>query len=111
MIYPSLAGIDSIAGLEALYFNCPLLIADHAGYNLQYRDCALYFNSLDESDIVEKIKILNNIIIKDELNAKSKIIIKENTCYNYINTCLNIIDNFYLTRQCWSLKENYKGAI
>ena len=33
LVYPSLAGPDSISALGALYFNCPVLISNHLGYN------------------------------------------------------------------------------
>ena len=101
LVYPSLAGIDSICALEAMYFNCPVLISDNAGYNLQLHKAALYFNPLDENDIVEKIKMLSDIAIKDELIAKGQLLIKDSTCTKYVDKILNIGDNFYLTRQCW----------
>lgn len=107
LVYPCLAGPDSIAALEALYFNCPVLISNHLGYTLQLKKAALYFNPLDETDIVNKICKLNDLAIKDDLIAKGQAIIKENTSQNYIDKFLNIMDSFYLTRQCWSLEESY----
>ena len=109
LVYPSLAGPDSIVALEAMYFNCPVLISNHLGYNQQLKKAALYFNPLDEIDIVEKIKMLNDIPTKDELISKGQVLIKESTCKSYIDKFLNIMDNFYLTRQCWSLEESYDG--
>ena len=109
LVYPCLAGPDSIAALEALYFNCPVLISDHIGYNQQLKKAALYFNPLDESDIVSKIEELNDLATKDDLINKGHAIIKENTTQKYIDKFLNIMDSFYLTRQCWSLEESYKG--
>jgi len=107
LIYPSLAGVDSLAALEALYFNCPVLISDHLGYNKQLKGSALYFNPFDESDIVKKILSLNDLAILDEIIAKGKILLNESDFSKYIHNFLNIMDNFYLTRQCWSLEENY----
>lgn len=109
MVYPSLAGPDSIAALEALYFNCPILISDHLGYNQQLKKAALYFNPLDEGDIVSKILELNDPATKDDLISNGQILIREHTFKNYIDKFLNIMDNFYLTRQCWSLEENYSN--
>ncbi len=109
LVYPSLAGPDSLAALEALYFNCPVLISDHLGYNQQLRKSALYFNPLDETDIVSKIVLLNDMTIRDELIASGQILVRENKCKQYIDKFLNIMDNFYLTRQCWSLEENYNS--
>ena len=108
-VYPCLAGPDSISALEAMYFNCPVLISNHLGYNQQLKKSALYFNPLDEVDIVEKIKTLNDIQIKDELISKGKLLINELSPKDYIEKCLNLIDNFYLIRQCWSLKESYNN--
>lgn len=108
-IYPCLAGPDSLSALEALYFNCPVLISNHLGYSLQLKKAALYFNPLDESDIVQKIEDLNDLATKDDLINKGHAILKDNTTQNYINKFLNIMDSFYLTRLCWSLKESYKG--
>ena len=109
LVYPCLAGPDSISALEALYFECPVLISDHIGYNQQLKKSALYFNPLDEVDIVNKIQDLNDPATKDDLIANGKLIIKESTCQKYIDKFLNIMDGFYLTRQCWSLKENYRS--
>ena len=109
LVYPCLAGPDSISALESLYFNCPVLISNHLGYNQQLKKAALYFNPLDESDIVSKIQNLNDLATKDDLINKGQAIIKECTTQKYIDKFLNIMDSFYLTRQCWSLKESYKG--
>jgi len=109
LIYPSLAGPDSIAALEALYFNCPILISDQPGYKRQLKSAALYFNPLDEGDIVKKIIELNDAAIKDDLISNGQILIREHTFKNYIDKFLNIMDNFYLVRQCWSLEENYSN--
>lgn len=109
LVYPCLAGPDSMAALEALYFDCPVLISNHLGYNQQLKKAALYFNPLDEADIVSKIQQLNDLATKDDLINKGHAIIKENTAQKYIDKFLNIMDSFYLTRQCWSLEESYKG--
>lgn len=101
MVYPSLAGVDSISALEAMYFNCPVLISDNAGYNLQFHSSVLYFNPLDENDIVEKISMLSDYALKDELIARANLLIKDVTCSKYVDKILNIGDDFYLMRQCW----------
>ena len=106
-VCPSLAGTDSISALEALYYNCPVLISNHLGYIEQLKKSALYFNPLDEIDIVEKIKSLNDLAVKDELIANGNNLIKENGFKRYLDRFLNLMDSFYLTRQCWSLEENY----
>ena len=108
MLYPCLAGPDSISALEAMHFNCPVLISNHLGYNQQLKKAALYFNPLDEADIVAKIQELNDPAIKDDLISNGQIIIKENTTQKYIDKFLNIMDSFYSTRQCWSLGESQK---
>ncbi|MBQ7287741.1 MAG: glycosyltransferase family 4 protein [Candidatus Gastranaerophilales bacterium] len=108
MVYPCLAGPDSISALEAMNFDCPVLISNHLGYNQQLKKAALYFNPLDESDIVNKIQELNDPAIKDDLISNGQIIIKENTVQRYIDKFLNIMDSFYSTRQCWSLGESQK---
>lgn len=98
LAYPCLAGPDSIAALEALYFNCPVLIANHLGYNQQLKKAALYFNPLDETDIANKIQDLNDLATKDDLINKGQALIKESTTQKYIDKFLNIMDSFYLTR-------------
>lgn len=108
MVYPCLVGPDSISALEAMYFECPVLISDHLGYNQQLKKAALYFNPLDESDIVDKIQKLNDLAIRDDLISNGKVLIKENTSQKYIDKFLNVVDSFYLTRLCWSLKESYR---
>lgn len=109
LVYPCLAGPDSISALEALYFECPVLISNQLGYTKQLKKAALYFNPLDESDIISKIEELNDLAIKDDLINKGNAIIKECTSQKYIDKFLNIMDSFYLTRQCWSLKESYSN--
>jgi glycosyltransferase involved in cell wall biosynthesis len=109
LVYPCLAGPDSISALEALYFNCPVLISNHLGYTQQLKKAALYFNPLDEIDIVSKIQDLNDLAVKDDLINKGQALIKENTAQKYIDKFLNVMDSFYLTRQCWSLKESYRS--
>ncbi|MBR2069196.1 MAG: glycosyltransferase family 4 protein [Candidatus Gastranaerophilales bacterium] len=102
LVYPSLAGIDSICALEAMYFNCPVLISNNAGYNMQLHSSALYFNPLDENDIIEKIMMLSDLAIKDDLIAKGQSLIKNSTCSKYVDKLSNIGDDFYLMRQCWA---------
>ena len=58
---------------------------------------------------MEKIKILNDVQIKDELLSNGRLLISQLKSKNYIEKCLNLIDNFYLIRQCWSLKESYNN--
>ena len=79
------------------------------GYNYQLKNSALYFNPLDESDILEKLDELTNTACLDELISNGKILINENQCKYYIDKFLNLMDDFYLTRQCWSLKESYNN--
>lgn len=102
LVSPSLAGVDSISALEAMYFNCPVLISDNAGYNLQLKSAALYFNPLDENDIIDKINMLSDIALRDDLIAKGAALIKESTCSKYVDRISNIGDDFYLMRQCWA---------
>ena len=109
MVYPCLAGPDSIVALEALYFDCPVLISNHLGYHQQLKKSAIYFNPLDEGDIVEKILLLNDPAIRDDVISNGQILVREHTSKHYIDKFLNILDNFYLTRQCWSLEESYSG--
>ena len=52
--------------------------------------------------------MLNDIAFKDEMTAKGKLLIKENTSKKYVDNFLNIMDSFYLTRMCWSLEESYQ---
>ncbi len=109
VVYPSLAGPDSIVALEAIYFSCPVLISNHLGYNHQLKKSAIYFNPLDEADIVEKLVELNNQVYREELLSNGKILINESECKNYIDKFINLMDDFYSTRQCWSLKERYNN--
>lgn len=111
LVYPSLAGPSTIVALEAQYFNIPVLISDHIGYHQQLKKSALYFNPLDENDIVEKIQLLGDISLKDDLTQKGQHIHKESKANIYIDKFLNIVDDFYLTRRCWSLEENYKNEM
>ena len=107
LCYPCLAGPDSISALEAMYFSCPILISDNPGYIQQLKKSALYFNPLDEEDIFDKIRMLNDIATKDEILANGKNLIEQYTFKNYIDRFLKLMDDFYQTRLCWSLDENY----
>lgn len=109
LVYPCLAGPDSMVALEAMYFECPVLISNHLGYVNQLKNSALYFNPLDEADIVDKIQKLNDLAIRDDIIANGTLLIKENTTKNYIDKFINMMDSFYLTRLCWSLEESYRN--
>ena len=109
LVYPCLAGPDSMVALEAMYFECPVLISNHLGYVNQLKNSALYFNPLDEADIVDKIQKLNDLAIRDDIMANGRLLIKENTTKNYIDKFINMMDSFYLTRLCWSLEESYRN--
>ena len=56
-----------------------------------------------------QIKMLDDTVIKDELIANGSNLINSNTSKNYIDRILNMVDSFYLTRQCWSLEESYEN--
>ncbi len=111
LVYPCLAGPDSIVALEAMYYGCPVLISNHLGYMEQLKKAAFYFNPLDEMDIVEKIKLLNDIEKKDEILVNSKNLIEKSDFAGYIERFLDIADSFYSVRMCWSMKEMYEDKI
>lgn len=107
LVYASMLGPDNIPPLEAMALKCPVICADYEGAKEQLKDCALYFNPIDENEMIQNINYLKNENIKQNLTQKGEELAKTYNIENYLNKIETIFDNFSLIRECWSSKDKY----
>lgn len=107
LTYASYFGPDNIPPLESMALKCPVIASDIVGFREQLGDCALFFDSKDENDLVKKIKQLNDKKLVDDLVKKGEILAKDCSVENYISKMIEIIDDFAPIRECWSPTEKY----
>lgn len=107
LTYASFLGPDNIPPLEAMALRCPVICSDIDGMREQLGDCALFFNPIDEDDLIEKIKQLENNELRQSLIQKGEILAKNCSVENYITKMTEIIEDFVPIRECWSSTERY----
>lgn len=104
LTYTSFFGPDNLPPLEAMALRCPVIYPEIEGAYEQLRDCALYFNPLDEDDLVNKIEKLKYENVKNELIEKGENLAREYHVKNYVDNIFKIIDEFCPIRECWNYK-------
>jgi len=107
LVYASLLGPDNIPPLEAMALKCPVISSGITGMREQLNDCALFFDPLDENDLIDKLKLLENEELKQKLISKGEVLSKSCCVDNYVNKMIEIIDEFAPIRECWSSIEKY----
>lgn len=107
LTYASYFGPDNIPPLEAMALKCPVISGDVEGFKEQLGDCALFFDLKDENSLIEQIKKLEDVNIRNALIQKGEILAKNCCVENYILQMLKIIDEFVPIRECWSSTEKY----
>lgn len=108
MTFASMFGPDNLPPLEAMALSCPVICADFKGSKKQLGDATLFFNSLDENDLAEKIKNLyENEAFKVALIKKGYDLALKYTVNNYVNEFLKLVEEFRPIRECWSREEKY----
>lgn len=91
-VYPSIYEGFGIPPLEAMFFNCPVILSDIEVFKEIYRDCALYCNISDKYILKEKILILlEKEEVRHQLLKRKKFIFNkfcwENIIYIFVNYC------------------------
>ena len=64
------AGQEDGAFSVSMFVCCPAITADVPGAREQCRDAALYFNSMSEQDLAERIReLLQNNVVRDQFDS------------------------------------------
>ncbi|MBD3231335.1 glycosyltransferase [Candidatus Dependentiae bacterium] len=109
LIFPSFFGPDNIPPLEAFALKCPVIAAKVDGSQFQLQGAALLFNPTNEEELAHCVHKLHH-----NMQLRKKIIIngfKKAKSFNsksYVEKILQIFDEFYKIRRCWSSKEKYQ---
>lgn len=101
LVYASFFGPDNIPPLEAMALRCPVLASGIVGMREQLKDCALFFDPLNENDIIRQLDALKNEELKNKLIQNGEILAKNCSVENYINKMMNLIEEYSLIRECW----------
>lgn len=101
LAYASLLGPDNIPPLEAMALEVPVICSGIEGMREQLGDCALFFNSVDENDFIEKVEQLKDENLRKNLIKKGKILADSCRINNYVSKVFAIIDDFEKYRECW----------
>jgi glycosyltransferase involved in cell wall biosynthesis len=101
LTYASLMGPSNLPPIEALFMNCPVICADTPGMREQLGESALYFDGTSAEQLAEKIMLIMDPNVSDELLGYSKEILKNYTVDKYIEKIIKEIDEFALIRECW----------
>ncbi|WP_293943152.1 MULTISPECIES: glycosyltransferase family 4 protein [unclassified Sphingobacterium] len=89
-IYPSLYEGFGIPPLEAIYFNCPVLIADIPVFREIFQDSAVYFNPQSKQDLEERILFCLDNLDEIRLSDIQRSVILDK--YKWTNSVLKIIE-------------------
>ena len=102
LVYASAVGPDNIPPLEAMSFGCPVIAADVSGAREQYGDAVLYFDSMREQELAERINELReNNSVRERLIRRGQDRAKNWTADDYARAVLSIIDEFATVARSW----------
>jgi len=101
LVFPSFFGPDNIPPLEAMALRCPVICSNVDGMEEQLNDCALFFNPLNEGEIVKNLKMLDDIKTKNSLVEKGYNLVSNRKSSKYVMEIANIINDFSKIRECW----------
>lgn len=108
LVYPSYFGPNNIPPLEAMGLLCPVVTADVAGMREQLGDAALYFNPNKPTEIVTHVlSIQQDNILRNSLVKKGLIRATSWTNKDYLQSVLDVVDEFAPSRKCWSSSQKY----
>ena len=108
LTYSSIFGPDNIPPLEAMALNCPVICSDYIGAKEQLQDCALFFNPLNENEIVEQIiNLQNNSQLRIDLQNRGAILASQVNTQNYLKSLIKILDEFQPIREMWSSDKEF----
>lgn len=104
LAYASFFGPDNIPPLEAMALKCPVIYPKIEGAREQLQDCALYFNPIDENDLLDKIEKLKDANLRNQLIEKGEKLARKHHVENYVKNMFKVIDEFSPIRECWDFK-------
>jgi glycosyltransferase involved in cell wall biosynthesis len=109
LTFASICGPDNLPPLEAMALNCPVICADNDGMREQLgKESALFFDPLDENDLVKKVKLLlDDKSLREDLIVNGNALSSRLTTEGYIHKFLDLIDEFAPIRECWSKEEKF----
>lgn len=102
LVFPSFFGPDNLPPLEAFAVGCPVITARVPGSEEQLGDAALLVDPGDERQIVHHVRrLLNEEGLRESLIERGKIRSAGWTAKEYLNSVMQIIDEFESFRRCW----------
>lgn len=101
MIFASLMGPNNLPPIEAVYYDCPVIISDIPGHREQMKDAALFFDAYRADSLAEKMKlVLSDSTILDNIKNKTKL--KKELCnVNYYKNVFSYFDLICEIRKRW----------
>lgn len=108
LTYSSMFGPDNIPPLEAMALNCPVICANYNGAQEQLKNCALFFDPLNENEIVEQIvNLQNNSQLRNDLQDLGAKLANQVNTRNYVESLIKILDEFQPIREMWSSDKEF----
>jgi len=108
LVYASMIGPNNLPPLEAMAFDCPVICADAPGMKDQLGECAIFFESSNENDLVRQIKNLYyDNSAREVMVNKARDFSSCLTPDKYILDVIKIVDEFSPIRECWSGEVKY----
>lgn len=109
LVFPSFFGPDNIPPLEAFVLGCPVIASNIDGAEYQLGDAAILFDPKNENDLAQAVlKLINDKKLRDVLIEKGKERVNLFTVDKYLESVINLIDEFELFRRCWETGSQYK---
>jgi glycosyltransferase involved in cell wall biosynthesis len=102
LVYASAVGPDNLPPLEAMSLGCPVVTADVPGAREQYGDAALYFDSMSEQDLAERIReLLQNNVVREQLIHRGRERAASWTVKDYAQEMISLFDEFAPIARAW----------
>ena len=102
LIYASLMGPNNLPPIEAKFLGCPVIISDLCGHREQLGETAEYFDGYDPESLA---RILHRITSDESYYEKLKTctlnIHDQIDSYRYIDSMMDIFDEFNLIMERW----------
>lgn len=110
LVFPSFFGPDNIPPLEAFGLGCPVIAARVSGSEFQLGDAAMLFDPKDENELASAInQLINNEGLRKDLVSRGKERVKDFTVDKYLESIINVVEEFEPFRRCWSGGSEYKA--
>jgi len=108
MTFASTLGPDNLPPLEAMALGCPVVSAAFNGAREQMGDAALLFDPLDANDAVQKIAVLSDPRLREQLIANGHALVKTRSPDVYVARINQALDVFAKKRKLWGPSNTYR---